>query len=297
MSNWSNPRLPQEEVNVGESRPLLSFAAMVAGLVAVVAICGLLLVLFAQSIASWIPHAAEQSIADRFFVPPPPGKEPEASLQALADALIGPQGLPPGVKLRVHYDARPLANATATVGGHITIYRGLIEAIDSENALALVLAHEIAHIRHRDPVRSLGRGMALAMVLSAVSAGAGSAVADWLLGSTGEFTLLGFSRAQETRADADALAAVALRYGHVGGAGAFFTEMQRRAAEAGGAGDGPGDSVPVFMRSHPATADRLHRMALLATEQRWPSSGPLAPLPPVLQAIRDARGTEAQPQR
>ena len=294
MSDWSNPRLPQEEVNVGETRPLLSFAAMVAGLAAVAAACALLLMLFAQSIAGWLPYSAEQSIADRFFEPPLPGKEPEATLQALAESLVGPQGLPPGVRLQVHYNALPVANASATVGGHITIYRGLVEAIDSENALAMVLAHEIAHIRHRDPVRSVGRGMALAVVLSAVSAGAGSAAADWLLGSAGNLTVLSFSRAQEARADADALAAVAARYGHVAGADAFFKEMRRRSAAGDGAA-GRGESVPGFMRTHPATEDRLYRMELLATGQRWPLEGALAPLPPVLQAIRDARGAKALP--
>jgi hypothetical protein len=48
--------------------------------------------------------------------------------------------------------------------------------------------------------------MALAVVMSAVSAAAGSAMADGLLGSASNLTMLSFSRAQEERADADALA-------------------------------------------------------------------------------------------
>jgi len=290
VSDWSNPRLPQEAVNVGESRPLLSFFVMVAGLGAVIAACALVLMVFAQAIAAWLPFSAEQAVAARFVKPAAPGAEPEATLQALAESLVGPQGLPPGMTLKVHYNLLPVANASATVGGNITIYRGLVEAIDSENALAMVLAHEIAHIRHRDPVRSLGRGMALAVVMSAVSAGAGSAVADWLLGSAGNLTVLSFSRSQEARADADALAAVAQRYGHVAGADAFFREMQRRSASAGAAG-----SVPVFMRTHPATEDRLQRMQGLAADRRWATDGALMPLPPVLQAIRDARAAKELP--
>jgi len=291
VSSWSNPRLPQEEINVAESRPLLSFFVMVAGLGAVIIACALVLMLFAQAIAAWLPFSAEQAVAARFFRPADPAAEPEATLQKLADSLVGPQGLPSGMKLQVHYNAMPVANASATVGGNITIYRGLVEAIDSENALAMVIAHEIAHIRHRDPVRSLGRGMALAVVMSAVSAGAGSAAADWLLGSAGNLTVLSFSRSQEARADADALEAVAQRYGHVAGAGTFFREMQRRSSVAGRSGE----SVPVFMRTHPATEDRLSRMELLAVERRWPAEGTLTPLPPALQAIRDARGTKALP--
>jgi predicted Zn-dependent protease len=41
----------------------------------------------------------------------------------------------------------PELNAFATTGGHIFITRGLVEALASEDALAAVLAHEIAHIQ------------------------------------------------------------------------------------------------------------------------------------------------------
>jgi predicted Zn-dependent protease len=40
-------------------------------------------------------------------------------------------------------------NAFATPGGHIFITRGLVECADSEDALAAVIAHEIAHIQLR----------------------------------------------------------------------------------------------------------------------------------------------------
>jgi predicted Zn-dependent protease len=41
----------------------------------------------------------------------------------------------------------PELNAFATTGGHIFMTRGLMEALVSEDALAAVLAHEIAHIQ------------------------------------------------------------------------------------------------------------------------------------------------------
>ncbi|MDR2518776.1 MAG: M48 family metalloprotease, partial [Spirochaetaceae bacterium] len=44
-------------------------------------------------------------------------------------------------------------NAFATSGGHILITRGLIAAASSEDALAAVIAHEIAHIQLRHGVR------------------------------------------------------------------------------------------------------------------------------------------------
>jgi beta-barrel assembly-enhancing protease len=288
LTAFSNPKLPQDEINVSDKRPLADFFILSAGLVAAAGALALLLMLFAQTIAGWLPFSVERALADRYFAEIDPPSEAETELRRIATSLLASQPLPAGVSITVHYRPQPVANATATLGGHITIYRGLIEAVDSENALALVLAHEIAHVRHRDPVQALGRGLAFAVVLSAVSAGAGSQAVEWFAGSAGAMTALSFNRAQESRADADALAAVAARYGHVYGAEAFFAEMQRRMSAAGNS-----DAAPVFLRTHPATDDRLQRLAELARAQGWRATGELTPLPAALQAIRDAR--KAQP--
>lgn len=66
------------------------------------------------------------------------------------------QGLPASIKVTVHYIDEPVINAFATIGGHVFIYRGLIDAITSENGLSMVLAHEIAHINNRHPIAALG---------------------------------------------------------------------------------------------------------------------------------------------
>ena len=82
----------------------------------------------------------------------------------------------------MHYDDDADVNAFATLGGHIVVYPGLLEAVPDENALAMVLAHEIAHVRHRHPIVGLSR----------------------------------------SAADATALETLARAYGHVGGADRFF---------------------------------------------------------------------------
>jgi predicted Zn-dependent protease len=46
----------------------------------------------------------------------------------------------------------PDMNAFATTGGHIFVCRGLLEALASEDAVAAVLAHEIAHIQLRHSI-------------------------------------------------------------------------------------------------------------------------------------------------
>jgi predicted Zn-dependent protease len=47
----------------------------------------------------------------------------------------------------VHILNSPDLNAFATTGGHVFICRGLLETLTTEDALAAVLAHEIAHIQ------------------------------------------------------------------------------------------------------------------------------------------------------
>jgi predicted Zn-dependent protease len=46
-------------------------------------------------------------------------------------------------------------NAFATSGGHIFITRGLLECVHSEDALAAVIAHEIAHIQLQHSIKAI----------------------------------------------------------------------------------------------------------------------------------------------
>jgi predicted Zn-dependent protease len=59
-------------------------------------------------------------------------------------------------------------NAFATPGGHIFVTRGLIQAVESEDALAGVIAHEIAHIQLKHGIDAVNN-MRLTRDLSAVA--------------------------------------------------------------------------------------------------------------------------------
>ena len=77
----------------------------------------------------------------------------------------------------MHYDDDAVVNAFATLGGHIVVYQGLLEAVPDENALAMVLAHEIAHVRHRHPIVGLSRSAALGFALMLLGADSGAQTA------------------------------------------------------------------------------------------------------------------------
>ena len=108
-------------------------------------------------------------------------------------------------------------NAFATPGGHIFITRGLIACASSEDALASVIAHEIAHIQLQHALTAIRNARyanaAVSGVLAGISAASDSAsikeLASIMEDSVNEIitTLVvkGFSKNQEFEADATAL--------------------------------------------------------------------------------------------
>ncbi|MDR2701231.1 MAG: M48 family metalloprotease [Spirochaetaceae bacterium] len=111
-------------------------------------------------------------------------------------------------------------NAFATPGGHIFVTRGLIACASNEDALASVIAHEIAHIQLRHALTSIRNARYVNAAVSGALAGIGEGVggnakelASVMSDSVNEVitTLVvnGFSKAQELEADATALSLLA----------------------------------------------------------------------------------------
>ncbi len=130
-------------------------------------------------------------------------------------ANLKPSYLVPG-EVRVHVVETRLWNASAMANGSIWIYTGLMEAI-SDDELAVILGHELAHYTHEHSRRSAKSGMwkqALAnlgagLIGGALAGGAGSSVANVaaLIGT--QAWTNGYSRELEDQADR-----VGLRYAH-----------------------------------------------------------------------------------
>jgi predicted Zn-dependent protease len=107
-------------------------------------------------------------------------------------------------------------NAFATSGGHIFVTRGLVNAAKSEDALAGVIAHEVAHIQLKHSIKAIKNIRIVQALLvtgtSAVGAATGKDVkelTDVMNESVGEIvhTLInsGYSQTQEFEADNAAL--------------------------------------------------------------------------------------------
>lgn len=214
-----------------------------------------LLSVSASFLAQYVPFAYELQISEQYSRESEQHPEQEKYLNALAGRLIAVMGLPEGMKIRVHYSDADIVNAFATLGGNIMMYRGLLEKLPNENAIAMVLAHEIAHIKHRDPLASLGRGATVGIFMSVL----GLQDAGSLLGKAGLFTLLKFNRDMENEADKAALEALQLLYGHVEGARALFDVIEQVRHEEGESGH-----QIQFLLTHPLGENRIKRIQQFA---------------------------------
>jgi Zn-dependent protease with chaperone function len=281
MARYENPQIP-EGINVSEENPLKEFALLVTGISVAIIVVVTVLSLLAGHLARYVPFAQERALLSHIDVgwlkekPDGAPRQKEQYLQSLADRLAKAMDLPADVQVTIHYDDASTINAMATLGGHIVVYQGLIDTLPNENALAMVVAHEMAHIRHRHPIVAMGRGFAVMLALTSL-AGMGDSMMQQWVGNMGMLSVLTFSRAQEEEADADAIAAVQRSYGHVGGAAAFFENIAAQPATL---------KVPQMLSTHPDHAARIERIRRFEREHPATGSEALVPLPDFLVCHR-----------
>lgn len=279
-------RLPEEGINASHEHPLKEFAWLVGGAVAVIVTLVVAISYGAQWLAPRIPYKYEAGLVNGIELTRQPKTEQaravQAELQALADRLAARMDLPKGMRVRVGYEEGGIVNAFASLGGQTVFFRGLLARLASENALAMVMAHELAHLKYRHPAAALGRGVAVGVVLSLVSAELGRSAAGSMLGQAGVLTLLSFNRDQERQADEEALRVLAAEYGHLGGALDLFDVFASLPAAGASA------AMPEFLRTHPLTSDRMENVRAWARKHGKALDGSRRELTSAIAAARAA---------
>ncbi|KPK38355.1 MAG: hypothetical protein AMJ69_08635 [Gammaproteobacteria bacterium SG8_47] len=247
---YSSPEIP-EGINYSKTHPLVEFAYLAGGVLGGLFLALLALGFFADRLAHYIPYGFERDI--RLLVPDENHAAPELQnyLEGLAARIVAQQALPEEMAVTVHFVDDDTVNAYATLGGHMVLFRGLLEKLPNENALAMVMAHEIAHIKHRHVIRSLGSALVVGVAVSVFSSSLGDTLIAGVIGDTGELTGLKFSRSHESEADATAMATLRQLYGHVHGGEDLFEALQ----EESGA-----EYVPEFLSTHPNIERRIARI-------------------------------------
>lgn len=152
-------------------------------------------------------------------------------------------------------------NAFASAAGHITIFTGLIANFESEDELASVIAHELAHVSERHIAKSIeksklvGAGSLLGILAGVLvgSQGGGDGAGALVLGSVAGAKALQLKYTRENEKDADQYGLnylVDAGFSPAGMTSAF--DKIRRLQWLGGGGD-----VPSYLSTHPGMDDRL----------------------------------------
>jgi len=145
--------------------------------------------------------------------------------------------------LEVHVVKLPMVNAVTLPGGRIVVFDGLIQAAQSPDEVAGVIAHEIGHVRGRDVMESLLRQMGLSVLLGGLEGHVG--------GYTNALLATAYSRDAEARADGRAIDLLRGAKLSPVPTARFFDRL--------GKGAGRTERMFAYVASHPISADRARR--------------------------------------
>lgn len=286
------PNLAKKPPVRGRARVLGWAGAAVASVLLIVFV---LVPVMADQLARILPTKGEEALGeatlgqiqtalgDDFtgFVPTcdaPDGLDALAEMQRVVEA--GGIDLPYDLKITVlDHD---MVNAFALPGGQVVFFRGMLEAADSPDGIAAVLAHEIGHVAARDPTRiALRSAGSLGVIGLLFGDFAGGAAVLFLVE---QLIQADYSREAEAAADQFAIAQMRAaginpaalgdlfqtlldEYGDAEGIAAHFTShpsLGDRIATARAAGEGMGPSDPVL------NDDRWRALKNICASAPWP---------------------------
>lgn len=135
-------------------------------------------------------------------------------------------------------------NAFATPGGHIYVFSGLIKYLDSEDQLAGVIGHEIAHADRRHSIKSIQKQYGVSILMSIVLGQNPGQLAQ-MAASLGQ---LKFSRDYEREADAYSVTYLkGTNYYSCDGTAGFFIKAEKAGQS----------NPPEFLSTHPNPGSRV----------------------------------------
>lgn len=150
-------------------------------------------------------------------------------------------------------------NAFALPGGKVGVYTGLIKLAATDDEIAIVIGHEIAHVTSRHGGERMSQAQLAQMIGSGVESYAANTkyqkVAGTVFGLGAQGVLLKYSRDQETEADI-----IGLRFAAGAGydpraAAAFWRKMQAKSG---------GKETFKWLSTHPPTGERIAKLAEIA---------------------------------
>lgn len=144
-------------------------------------------------------------------------------------------------------------NAFATPGGYIYVYTGLIKYLDTEDQLAGVLGHEIAHADQRHSTQQMTQIYGIAALTSIITGKSDPGTIEQI--ALGLLSLR-FSRGHESEADDYSVVYLCGTEYNAAGAAGFFEKIEGQSR------------TPEFLSTHPDPGDRVSEIHAKANELR-----------------------------
>ena len=207
-----------------------------------------------------IMRAAERRLRDMALrtLEPQLERSPEVAeaMEAIRSRVVAGLDRPPE-DLRVLVLDSATVNAFTFPGGLVVVCAGLVRTLESADELAAVVAHEVAHVVHRDAARSIGWQLGLSAALTVLGGREAEVLLQRLLG---ELISMHYSREVEQRADETALRTLEAAGIDPGALADAFGRLE----EEGEARDRP--AVMQYLASHPDLGDRIERARAASRE-------------------------------
>ena len=182
----------------------------------------------------------------------------DARFAALAGGMVAELADPAaGFDVRVVLVDEPEPNAFAAPGGRIVVFAGLLDECGSADALAGVLAHEIAHVEQRHSLRQMIRTLGVLFFASSVVGGGVEelATAETVIEMSSLLVVLKHSRDHEREADRIAVGKLRRAGRSAAGLVEFFAGLHAESELERGL---------AWISTHPTTAERITDLERLA---------------------------------
>jgi predicted Zn-dependent protease len=220
---------------------------------------------------SLVPESEVQSMASDEYTqflkenPPVPESNPNAQMVSrignrIASAITtyyqseGKSSLLSGYKWEFHLVNNSEVNAWCMPGGKVVVYSGILPVTQTENSLAVVMGHEIAHAIARHGNERMSQGLLQQMggiALQVAVSNKPTETQNLFMNAYGVGTTVGailpFSREQESEADRFGLIYAAMAGYDPEEAIPFWTRMSQMG----------GEKPAEFLSTHPSDATRI----------------------------------------
>jgi predicted Zn-dependent protease len=213
---------------------MLAVAAMTVATLAMIA-----LIAAPDALARHMPMSWERKLGSLYDLPVGAFECEDPKAQVILDRLVDrldPAARKDGFQIQL-LDVDE-ANAAALPGQRMIVFRGLLDEVEDPDALAGIIAHEIAHVRNRHVAAGMVRDLGIGTVVTLAGGGA-------LAAGGGDLMSLRFTREAESEADRDAIAMLQRAAIDPAKTGLAFDRFSKDDAD-----------FPEWASSHPASAGR-----------------------------------------